>query len=292
MFGGSAMWGTGARDPFTIPALLARELVKRGVEARVTNFGETGYVSTQEIIELLLQLQRGNVPDLVIFYDGANDAFSAYQQGSAGLPMNEIHRVAEFNLTNRRMVKDLIRTAATATIDRLSTVRFVQGVLGRLLGSRAVNPPIGTSASGRGDPASLAEQVMRVHAANMDVAGALSATYGFKCLSYWQPTIFGKRELSKYEEGERQRGEQKTDGVVEATYSLAHEIQTESCGKEPLHDLSAVFTSVQEPMFIDWVHLDERGNRIIAERMVEDVLGVLHASIAEGSTTRTSGHAR
>jgi hypothetical protein len=31
----------------------------------------------------MLELQSGNVPDLVIFYEGANDVYAAYQSGRA-----------------------------------------------------------------------------------------------------------------------------------------------------------------------------------------------------------------
>src|SRR5688500_15337709 len=50
MFGGSTLWGTGARDAYTIPSMVASELEKSGLRPEVTNFGETGYVSTQEVI--------------------------------------------------------------------------------------------------------------------------------------------------------------------------------------------------------------------------------------------------
>ena len=47
----------------------------------VVNFGESGFVSTQGVIQLILELQSGNIPDLVIFYDGVNDVYAAYQSG-------------------------------------------------------------------------------------------------------------------------------------------------------------------------------------------------------------------
>ena len=105
MFGGSTIWGTGARDAFTIPSILLQELHNKGVATEVINFGETGYVSTQEVIALLLQLQKGQLPDLVIFYDGINDLFSAYQQRVAGLTENEYNRVNEFNLSTPAKLK-------------------------------------------------------------------------------------------------------------------------------------------------------------------------------------------
>src|SRR6185295_3816027 len=65
MFGGSTMWGWLQRYDKTIPAEVARRLATMadsvgGIE--VTNFGETGYVFTQEVLELMLQLRAGNRP--------------------------------------------------------------------------------------------------------------------------------------------------------------------------------------------------------------------------------------
>src|SRR5438132_9432797 len=58
MFGGSTMWGTGARDDYTISSIVSRSLSKEyGIDVSVTNFGESGYVSTQEVIMLMRELQ-------------------------------------------------------------------------------------------------------------------------------------------------------------------------------------------------------------------------------------------
>src|SRR5262249_2285111 len=100
-FGGSTMWGTAARDDYTIASILSRLLAAQtspGDRVEVTNFAEGGYVSKQELIMLLGELQRGNVPDLAIFFDGVNDVFAAFQSGKPGIPQNESHRVREFNI--------------------------------------------------------------------------------------------------------------------------------------------------------------------------------------------------
>ena len=67
VFGGSTVWGTGVSDSSTIPSLLNIELYKKGINSQVTNFGESGYVSTQELIMLMQELKSGNMPDFVIF---------------------------------------------------------------------------------------------------------------------------------------------------------------------------------------------------------------------------------
>ena len=86
-FGGSTMWGTGAADGQTIAADLQERLrsqLKRSICVR--NFGETGYTSMQEIVQLMLRLRAGEHPDLVIFYDGVNDVAAAYESGRGGRP--------------------------------------------------------------------------------------------------------------------------------------------------------------------------------------------------------------
>ncbi len=86
MLGGSAMWGVGVSDSCTIAAYFQRylsELITRPV--KVLNLAQSGHSSTQEVIELMLQLRNGSIPDLVIFYDGFNDVWGAYENGLAGV---------------------------------------------------------------------------------------------------------------------------------------------------------------------------------------------------------------
>lgn len=128
MFGGSTMWGAAVRDDFTIPSFFAKEIKSKGVACKVTNYGQSGHVSTQEVIELLLQLQNGNIPDAVIFYDGVNDTFAAFQHNVAGTPQNEFNREIEFNLLQK---KEIRRLAAQDLIKQLTLMRFLNGILDR-----------------------------------------------------------------------------------------------------------------------------------------------------------------
>jgi hypothetical protein len=88
-FGGSTMWGWGTPDWGTIPAYLQAGLESlREEPVCVVNFGEVAYVSTHDLIELMIQLRSGNVPDLVIFYDGLNDVIASGASGKAGVHQN------------------------------------------------------------------------------------------------------------------------------------------------------------------------------------------------------------
>lgn len=113
MFGGSTMWGMGARDEGTIPAHLTRLL---GHEVRVVNFGQVGYLSTQEVLTLLLELQAGRRPDVAVFYDGVNEVFPALKLGQAGLPLDVARRRAEFNITRPDALPRLTGAALTGLV--------------------------------------------------------------------------------------------------------------------------------------------------------------------------------
>src|SRR5262249_41866374 len=52
VFGGSTVWGVGARDDHTIPSELARVAELRGVALDVVNYGEINWTSRQAVILL------------------------------------------------------------------------------------------------------------------------------------------------------------------------------------------------------------------------------------------------
>src|SRR5207247_2022292 len=121
-FGSSQMWGTGSPDWGTIPANLQKGLEKlRQGPVCVMNFAESAYVSTQDVIMLLMQLRSGNVPDLVLFYNIEDDIYAAYQSGRAGLPANLDQIAARFERRREpsRFVDQLRSTYAYSLIDTL-----------------------------------------------------------------------------------------------------------------------------------------------------------------------------
>ena len=185
VFGGSTAWGAGSRDEFTIPSLLAKDLARDpATRAEVTNFGQWAYVTTQELIALLLELQRGNVPDVVVFYDGINDAFSTYQNGRAGVPENEAWRRIDFESAGQALFYRVAR--------RSRVVQLVHRVRGATFDHWA--PPEPAALAG------LARETIDVYSRNHQFAEALAARFGFEVLYYWQPVIWTKKQLSVYEQ--------------------------------------------------------------------------------------------
>ena len=193
MFGGSPLWGTGLPDSMTIPARVAGELTGHGVRnAVVTNFGESGYVFTQEVIELLLQLRAGARPAAVVFYDGYNDVSSALENGYAGVTKTERDRPRDSDLgralfpwrtdlaTESRVALELGRIA-------VGRLRFVS----RFRSEHPVSAPPNDS---------LADEVVRTYVATADEVEALAQDYGFEVLYVWMPLLDpAEKHLSPFE---------------------------------------------------------------------------------------------
>ena len=73
-YGGSTLWGFGARDEYTIPSFASQILQgDYAVDAQVTNFGEIGYNSFNDKTVFDVQILKGNIPNIAIFYQGYND---------------------------------------------------------------------------------------------------------------------------------------------------------------------------------------------------------------------------
>jgi lysophospholipase L1-like esterase len=264
VFGGSTAWGAGSRDEFTIPSLLAKDLARDpATRAEVTNFGQWAYVSTQELIALLLELQRGNVPDVVVFYDGINDAFSTYQNGRAGVPENEAWRRIDFESAGQALFYRVAR--------RSRIVQLVHRVRGATFDHWA--PPEPAALAG------LAQETIEVYARNHQFAEALAARFGFDVLYYWQPVIWTKKELSVYERSIAEESTRELPSLDAFYRKVWAQVGAEATLAENgrFRDLSGAFDDVSDSVFWDWTHITEDGNERIAREMSRDVSALLAA---------------
>ncbi|MEO8168536.1 MAG: SGNH/GDSL hydrolase family protein [bacterium] len=268
MFGGSTMWGTGARDSFTVPAILGTDLRRKGIDVEVTNFGESGYVTTQEVIVLMRELQKGNIPDLVVFYDGINDTYSAYQQGVPGLAQNESNRAQEFNMLRR--LPELRGMVLKDAVKNLATVRLAKYWLGikEPESKPEFNPRV-------------AEEAVDLYWKNMELVKALAASYKFQYQFYWQPTLFGKKNRSAYEQAEY-NDQKHLEKAYQETYRIVRD-KTSRLNDKSFRDISDIFQNEEEPVFIDWMHLSEKGNAAIAGAMVEEIALLLRTTEGKGN---------
>lgn len=279
MFGGSTLWGVGARDEGTIPSCLARELTTHGINPEITNLGEIAYVSSQELIALTRRLQTGQRPDAVIFYDGVNDTVSALLDRRAGVPSNEENRRVEFNV--RRKPGRLLGLLFNSLIKNSASYRFARSLQERMSGMvpltrpALVLPPLSPSAEKQ-----LVDETVQWYVQNLKVVEMLGREYGFEPLFYWQPVLFTKPNRGPYESEECSKyswGEPFFRDVYER---IANEPVLKSDRR--WHNISRVFGDSADVLYTDFCHTTERGNAIIAKAMKDDVLALSrpHGEIA------------
>ena len=265
VFGGSTTWGEGARDEHTIPSELERQLREKGVNVRVVNQGEGGYVSTQELIKFLLLLREGGRPDAVVFLDGVNDTYSAWENGRAGIPQNEVNRVTEFNLSGRMV--QVVALAAKGGPRGWNTIRWLRSKLHRA----------GAAGGGAAEDArldALAADAWRLYEGNLRNARAAGAAVGCRALFYWQPVVYSKPQRTGFEERLRTVSPPGVEAMYLKTYALARR-SAEQGPPEGFIFIGNLFEGVKDPRFIDYCHVSETGNAEIAARIAADLLPLL-----------------
>lgn len=248
LFGGSTMWGEGARDAYTIPGHLTRLLSDSGNAQIVINYGQTGYVSTQDLILFEMQLAQNNVPDTAIFYQGFNDILAAYYQQYAGVTLQEDMRL------NDSEAGRLLRSGQPVL--RLPTFALSEIDL-----SLAAAQP------------TSAEAVFDRWLANTHLIRILADSYGVKILFVWQPAIIYKESLTDTEQGIIDRMERDQPGLT-TLYADVDSLVRQYIREEKIEDillLSDLFKTETRYIFHDLVHITEEGNQIVAEAILPEL---------------------
>ena len=253
-FGGSTMWGLGARDAYAIPAQVGQLLAERDYPAQVHSYAQTGYVSWQDLLLFQAQLALDNAPKLAVFYQGFNDVYAAYLQGGAGLTLRENLRVNDVEL------------------GRL--VRSGQPVL-RPFDADISDYDWSLVTSGAAAPGAIAERWL----ANRRLIRAAAGEYGVRVLFVWQPALFAKAARTDVEQRILDDIERQQPGFVDLYRGVVSIAREELAGDSTADTvfLTDVFGDVSEGLFFDRVHITEIGNRMVAESLIDPILNALAA---------------
>ncbi len=263
--GGSTMWGTGSPDWGTIPAYLQAGLeALRGKPVCVVNFGESGFVSTQEVIELLLQLESGNVPHLVLFYDGVNDEYAAYQSGRPEVHMNLSAISDRFEKTKSALsFVEWLKTSYSFLLSERFAARLRQ--------EAKASPKIITYETMGIDTTTLADSVAQMYLANYKTVKALSQEYGFEYFFFWQPVIwFGNKPLTSEEQAIKLGTDPARIRLSNSMYRTIELVASEA-EYENLYYLGHIFDKYTSLIWIDGWHVTPVGNQLIAQKMLDVV---------------------
>ena len=268
-FGASEMWGTGSPNWGTISAHLQKGLERlRQGPVCVTNFAESAYVTTQDVIMLLMQLRSGNVPDVVVFYTIDDDIYAAYQSGRAGVIENLDQMVARFE--GRR------EQPPPTVVDRLRGT-YSYSLIDLLMGKLTIANPqqeastpskLLTYESKGIDAATLSGLILQEYFGNYKIVSALAQEYGFKYFFFVPPSILiGNKPLTTEEQEMKHRAE--SDAALYKLSLAVHQtIERETSRYENLYSMAHLFDSYDSLLWIDAGHVTPIGNQLIAESML------------------------
>jgi len=275
-FGESSMWGTGSPDWATIPANLQKGLEKtsRGPVC-VVNFAESAYVLMQDIITLIVQLQAGNKPDLVVFYNVEGDAYAAYQAGKAGVTQNLDQMAARFENANPPTFLDRLKAT--------SSYALIDTIVGKLTianpGQKPTPSRLLTYETMGIDLQTLSHSLAQNYFGEYQIVDALSRKYGFKFLFFLPPhLLLGDNKPLTVEEQQMKRDAESDPAFKNLLTATYQNIESESSKFPNIYPLDHVFDHYDSLIWIDAGHVTPTGNEIVAEKILAIIQTRFHGS--------------
>ncbi len=176
-FGGSTMRGSTEDDGKTIPSLVARYLNSWDQDHRYTcvNFGTNSFNSLLETKYLVKQLvENPDKPDMVIFYDGANDPkyFAEHQSPYGHHGYRRVKALIESYYAGWYGIFKPIHAAVNASFTRELYDKIHQIFIPIQVSSEAL------------------EQFVNLSEKRYDFVNKLAGCYDAEFLLMWQPTIY------------------------------------------------------------------------------------------------------
>ncbi|MBB3066895.1 SGNH/GDSL hydrolase family protein [Limibacillus halophilus] len=246
VFGGSTVWGTGVDDNGTIPAQLDALTDKY----EVTNYGERGYTTLQNLIDLMTLINEQRAPEVVVFYEGFNDVW-----------VHCNYAVTEHlngHLEERRIQAALDRTGKEDYLYNTILVPILAFV------TRISGGGDDSHLSGCSEDPQRADAVAEMFVRTLEMAEVLVRANGGRFHAFLQPSAYFANPRSDYLDlGDADQIAQRAQFA--AVYPLI--LEKMAARAHPwFSDLSGALDNDQM-LLIDHVHVTPLGNSLLAEKI-------------------------
>lgn len=270
VFGGSTIFNNEVPDRYTVTSFLQR-LVNNNSSKRykVENYGATTVVSSQELERLkLIQLKRG---DIVIFFDGGNDSYiSIYNRDPDGWIVGENNNI----LFKKGMFSNFLVKIHTKLKPYSTFVNVFLSPYDYRYEPAHLNDRLEIDALTKKMRTNYVRNIFEAH--NYSIA---SKAHFFHFL---QPTIFSVKQPSLYEFQLRQNPYLISAGIEKALNEAYKALipAVEQLKREYgvlSFDITNIFNQrpFDEEFFLDWIHVTEKGNEVIARAIFERIESTL-----------------
>lgn len=272
VYGGSTVFCLEVPDDETLPSHLARELAKRLPDRRVIveNLGVPSYVREQQEIWFLQRLREGPKPDLVIFYDGANDMlFCGW--------MEERHQFgSEF--------QEAMKGDEVGLLKLIGAFFFRYTNLGRLLEIMRLIPRPPASPPSTEELERRAKIAAERYTQTADQVRRRAGAEGIATAFILQPSLYGKdhptareKVFLDYDYWVRPGLDKLNETFCDKVAAAENSKMAPGNGGADTHffDLTDLFDSEQGDVYFDVFHVGPRENQRIAEAIAESLKPLL-----------------
>lgn len=283
LFGGSTMRGSTISDTKTIPSFLAQYLHQDvgGANFFLTNYGIDSFNSLLETKLLQKELIEGEPPQVIIFYDGANDCayFSQYRSPDAHF--------------GYRKVKALIESGRDSILGRLKPLNaYIQASYAKELWDKIRQVFFSVDM----DTAALAEFV-DAEELRYDYLARTAEQNGARFLLFWQPILWvetGEVAPEVRTEEEAHLFQSASFDTMRENFRIVNDALYERLkDKEYFVDFRNVLTARTGPVYNpDGVHLTDAGRDMVARnmsRVLAERLGDLWGEAPANATQAPDG---
>jgi hypothetical protein len=245
-FGGSTMWGEGSDDENTIPALVHQQINN----GSFINHAQLAYNSRQSLDALISMYAKGEKADVVIFYDGVNDAAFLCPREIQELPGHRLIPLFQQKIYGgkKQLFLGAINNLFTENI--LILIRYYQN-------------------TGKNKPSlydclnsEKGETISRMLIENWEMAHDLVTSRGGKFIAVLQPVSYLGSPRIDHLELNQELGEN-----FKFIYAHIQKLLIEK-GHPWIYDLTLAFDG-NEYVYIDFCHVSKTGNKIISDKIVD-----------------------
>jgi lysophospholipase L1-like esterase len=249
--GGSTVWSSESPDALTLPSLIAEALHIKfpGLTLAVTNLGVSSSNSYQELLRVIYEIKIGNIPDVLIMYNGVNDAvYGTYYANEAVTLFEQYRKMKE-------------ATGKLVDIKRfIASTNFARALVSMEFTYRR-------NAAYRRNAKITSKQYLR----NMQMLHSISEMYGFDLYLFLQPHLFSGKHLSETERKHALGNEVTWPGMKFGLLAGYDAISTRMkvWDYPRFFNMKNEFDSIEYDLFLDYCHVSPKGNRLIAKGIVD-----------------------
>lgn len=261
VFGGSTIYCSEVPDYYTIPSILQRLINNKFPNRyRVLNYGTTS-VNTYQQVERLKTVNIGR-NDIVIFYNGINDTVLLTTGRPEGWILGENH----IEYTKLNWIQRLNFWIYNKYNDESKFVAIF------LYPYTKVIPQHLTDKKQLSD---LQQRLKRSYTYNIKSADSLCREKNAFFYNFLQPSVFTREPNTAYEI-QLINNEFLTPAAWKIAYAGSYSV-LKNCENDfrslgiKSHDLSGIFNNQKDDYYLDFAHITEKGNEIIAREIFKRV---------------------